>query len=383
MKIDISSSLVLGTTFFYFFFFFFSLVFCVSDVRAEVTVQPYSHKLGRTYLSPVDSVRSTTSKPKVFRRGEKWTAEEEERLIRLRAQSLSWQELADVHFPWRTGDALRTKYSMLTRDPSKPPRKTRRWTKEEKDLLVELVEMGESYEEIAKRFPGCSPNTLQAQYRSLTQGRHVPTTVFKKYTAEEDERVLELRREGLRWREIVLLFDDRSIDSLRRRYKVLIASDFTSEEDELLQELEEENIPWTERVTFFNNRSLDALQERLEDLKRSNPRFTPEEDDTIVEALELGMSVSEVVQLLKRAQTSVYARIRKLKTLGRLDASVASRRRRRYSTDELELISELAETGMSWKDIASEHFPGRGGMNVKKAYDRYQVKKQKEKEQEG
>ena len=153
MKIDIISSLVLGKIFFFF------LVFCVLDVRAEINIQPYSCEF-RQALSPVHSVKSTASKPKLFRRGQKWTAEEEERLIRLRAQRISWDELVES-FPGRTWTAIRAKYSKLTMDRSKPPKKVVRWTKEEKELLLELVKTGVSYEEIAKRFPGRSPGAIQ------------------------------------------------------------------------------------------------------------------------------------------------------------------------------------------------------------------------------
>ena len=376
MRIDIISSLVLGTIFFFF-------VFCVLDVRAEVNVQPYSHKFGTTHLSRVYSVKSTASKPKLFKRSQKWTPEEEERLIRLRAQRIPWGEL-EGSFPGRTWSALKIKHSDLTKDPAKSPKKVKRWTKEEKELLLKLVKTGISYKEIAKQFPGRDPDALKAQYRYITRGRTVPKGFNKQYTTEEDERLLGLRRDGIAWKEIERLFDKRSLSSLMNRYIVLTSSDFTFEEDELLRELEERNIPWPQRVTFFNNRTLEALQERLEVLRstptRSGSIFTPEEDDLIVEALEEGMKAEEIAQFLERTTKSVHHRVQRLRGLHRFSSALP--KGYRYTVDDFELIREMLETGMSWKDIAAEHFPQRGSRSVQRAYERYEARRQKENEQE-
>ena len=220
----------------------------------------------------------------------------------------------------------------------------------------------------------------------MIRGQTAPTRVIEKYIAEEDERILRLRREGIPWKEIEPLFDHRTISSLTTRYFILTSSDFTSEEDELLQELEEENIPWPERVTFFNNRTLETLQERLEALKltptRSGSKFTPEEDDLIVEAVDSGMKAKEVAQLLERSMKSVYHRIERLRALNRFNLASQSPKGRRYTADDLELIREKFEAGVSWEDIATEHFPERGSISVQRTYERYQARKQKKNEQE-
>ena len=123
MRFDIISSLVLGICFF--------LVLCVSDVRAGVNVQPFPQ-------------------PKVFRRGEPWTAEEHGRLMKLRGQRKSWNEIAKS-FPGRSWTALATRYYNFTRDPSITQEERKRWAKKEVELLLELVKTDLSYEEIAKK----------------------------------------------------------------------------------------------------------------------------------------------------------------------------------------------------------------------------------------
>ena len=137
-------------------------------------------------------------------------------------------------------------------------------------------------------------------------------------------------------------------------------------------------------MTYFNDRTLDTLQERFKILilrpARSRSIFTPEEDDLIVKAVESGMMVEEIGQLLERTTKSIKIRIRKIKD--RLDQAPQIAKGRWYSVDDYELIGELVDEGVSWEDITTEYFPGRGSRSVRAAYNRHQAKKQKEEEEE-
>ena len=132
MKFAIISSIVLGTSFF--------LLLYVLEVRAENRVQSYHRQFGgQIYPSPVNAVKSAVSRPKLLKRANqyrKYTAEEEERLIRLRAQEYSWAEIAES-FPDRNWQALRAKHTKLTKDRSAKARKTNRWTEGEESILLE------------------------------------------------------------------------------------------------------------------------------------------------------------------------------------------------------------------------------------------------------
>ena len=160
-----------------------------------------------------------------------WTAEEERRLLELRDQDgLSWDEIRGF-YPWRSRAALQAKHRVLTDSKEE---KFRLWTEEEKALLVELVEADIPWEDVAKRFPGRSIQSLRQQYRYSTRDRRIENAASRKWTREEIE---------------------------------------------LLLRLEEEGVPWEERVAFFDNRSLIALKYQLIAIRRSRPPFTSEEDD--------------------------------------------------------------------------------------------------------
>ena len=99
MKFDIISIFILATCSF--------LALFVLDVKAESNVQ----------LSPASSTKSAASEPRIYKRAQRWTTEEEERLLRLRHQGLPWSEIVES-FPERSWKSLRLRYSMLIWDPS-------------------------------------------------------------------------------------------------------------------------------------------------------------------------------------------------------------------------------------------------------------------------
>ena len=90
------------------------------------------------------------------------------------------------------------------------------------------------------------------------------------------------------------------------------------------------------------------------------------------------MKAGEIGKILERSTKSIWYRIEKLRGEERIDQPPEEAARyRRYTAEELELISEMVDIGMSWTDIAAEHFPERSGNSVRDAYKTYQARKQR------
>ena len=259
---------------------------CLLNVNAEVSVQSCPPEIRQTHslaaraehdddddddsddtASPVDSVETVSN------HGEPWTDEEDERLIKLREEQRSWTEVAKS-FPERTGIALKSRYHRLKKDPSKTSETNKPWNDEEDRKLLDLVETEASWEERALYLPGRSAHAARVRYRYLKRGDSLPKKFRRKFTAKEDE---------------------------------------------LLLQLDEAGIPWKERVAYFKNRPLHSLRYRIRKLKpskREGPRkFTSKEDDELIEAVRLGMTVEEICELLERNQKAVRRRIFDIRTV--------------------------------------------------------------------
>ena len=223
-----------------------------------------------------------------------------------------------------------------------------RWKDEEDDLLVELrEEQSLSWSEIAEAFPERSWGALKQRYDGLMRDPLAPKGRRRGriWTPEEDERLLELARTGISWEEMADSLPGRSPEAIEGHYyyKLLVR---------------DKQAPTITRK-----------------------RYTEEEDDILSEALEEGLSITEVSRLLKKSEQSVNRRIVKLKKLERFDPAL-SIKHRSYTVDELGLIHELREQGMTWKQIQSEHFPERPLTGIRRRYKRYQ-KEHDSREMEG
>ena len=358
MKVNIniiSAGLVLGV-------YFFLLGECAVSDKKEVELaklvsvpSSYSSKIRQAYslatshaeniaggsdLSPIGSVEADASEStKIFKRGRRWTSDEEELLLKLRGQRMSWAEI-DPYFPERGWKAISTKYYDMVRDPSveKPTRKTKFWTREEDELFLKLIETNASWEEIGEQLPGRTLGAIKRRYSVLIKGsRPAPESVAKQFSAEEDKLLLDLDKKG---------------------------------------------VPWKGRVKFFEDRTLSALQSRFSKITpiRSPAlrKYTPEEDDLLREAIESGKSVEEISQLLGKKPLSVKRRIVRLGELGQLDPPPQTASKRSYTDAEFELMHEMRKKKMEWKDITAKYFPGRSNLALSQAYKRYMQRKEEE-----
>ena len=259
MKFRIISSLFLEL-------YLFSL--CVLGVKAEVSIQSSYPPLSDR--SPAaNAVRSTASepklKPKFYKRGRHWTPKEEELLLKLRKQRMSWDEI-NKFFPERSWGAISLKHTKLTRDPSGTrPKRNRAWTDEEKELLLKLVgkKRDASWEEIAENLgTGRSVDSASYQYYKLTRGsRPAPKIHQEKWTADADDLLVEAAESGITFIDISHSLE-RSIQAVQIRIRMLERSNrlepspwgsrwYGAADFELVRELLAKGLSWKTIATQY------------------------------------------------------------------------------------------------------------------------------------
>ena len=282
--------------------------------------------------APESNLALTT--PKLLRRGQRWTEEDKARLIELREEGKSWKELMGF-FPDRSWKALRSRYYLLTEDPSAPPKAKRKdWSPVEDKTLLRLFNDGLSWQQIAESLPGRTAEAAYGRYRRLSNDESQPPEIFQKqYSAEDDELILDLIKKGTPWAEITERFEGRNERSLKIRYRVLV---------------EERTVrPWTSED---NDRLLTALEERR--------------------------PLEEIARLLDRSENAVTVQERKLRLSGRIGQTILPAKNR-FTDADYKLMGDLREQGWTWKKITNERFPGRSIGGVCKGYYKYLDKQNK------
>ena len=325
------------------------------EERSPEIRQPLSLATHAALVSRAEDVKSNTlltpklDKRAKIKRGLIWTDEDEKRLVRLREEGKSWEELVE-YFPGRTWQALNSRYGKLKR--ASKPKKTlkqgeqkdrKRWTREEDKILLKLKERNESWENIAKRFPKRSQAAISSRWTYLRRdNKQAPAVTRKEYTDEENE---------------------------------------------LLLAVAEMDIRWSERAKYIPGRSVQSLQNQYLRLKQGDPQdsnhWTSDEEDRVVEELERGKTVEEVGESLGRSTKAVNTKVYQLRRSGRIQTAVQLLDKLPPTTTaDFELIRKKREEGMRWKDIMRHYFPGRPEWGPKDTHRYYAYLKKMEEEEE-
>lgn len=376
----------------------YSVSLHASNVRAELGLHSSPPAIRQTNspvvraenvngnMATLAPVESAAPEAKLFRRNQPWTYDEEQLLLKLRQeQEMPWGEMIE-YFPGRTWRGIQTKYHDLTGTKQKRLKELRAWTDEENEILLDLRKAGKSWEEIDKVLPGRSVVAIMMHYAYLKKDKKAPKSVSRRFSAEEDKLLLELAEADVPMKERVKYFDNRTASSLYGRLSKIkptkgqrkIRKNFSAEEDKLLLELAEAGVLPEERVKYFDSRTASSLNSRLSRLIPTNRqgKFSPKENNLLIEALKKGKTLEEIAQSLGRSVRAVRARTKKLEKSNRIDPVPQLVKGRDYTDAEFDLMHEMYRKGMSWEDIATEYFPGRSGASLKVSHHNFRRKKQ-------
>ena len=204
----------------------------------------------------------------------------------------------------------------------------------------------------------------------LGPGQSAPSLIrrektWKKWTAEEEERLMELREKQVPWNEVVKSFPERNWKALVTKYNRLAqdpsapkterAKLWTPEENQRLLELKETGASrsWGEIAESFPGRSQTAVKSHYASLTkdRSVPTsvyvaFTTEEDELLLNLENKGMSFEEMTNHFEnRSTASLRAR----------HYTLNSAEGRSYATWTEEDDNELkraVEANFSWEEMS-------------------------------
>ena len=106
------------------------------------------------------------------------------------------------------------KHQRLTDTSEAKAKKRISWTEEEKKLLLELVDEASSsggpipWIEIVEPFPARINEGVAARHRPMVKRTSLPKKVMKRYTAEGDERLLELAKACMSFKHMPEYFEE-------------------------------------------------------------------------------------------------------------------------------------------------------------------------------
>ena len=135
---------------------------------------------------------------------------------------------------------------------------------------------------------------------------------------------------------------------------------YTPEEDQLLRKQRELGKSWRDIGKIFPRRHWSTLIHRYNRLTKNYPRtpgtrdynyWTPEEDEKLVEAKELGYTWKEITELFdnERSQESLYSRYQQFRGPSKTQNAV---KRIPFSPEEDKHLLEAVKAGFTWREIA-------------------------------
>lgn len=172
---------------------------------------PVSQWYNRTYVKGID--RSTLPKPLRHRT---FTPEEDEKILTLRDQGMSWHAIHTV-MPQRSVKSLGNRFCLYLR----PEERLRQFAEQEDNLIIEMRAKGATFNSIAQQL---APRTMPSVYYRWSQYLMpgAPRQSYScGYTNEEDATILATNRSNAAFKELAKQMPGRSWGSLSRRHSVL------------------------------------------------------------------------------------------------------------------------------------------------------------------
>ena len=266
-------------------------------------------------------------------KGVRWTAHEDELVIKMREKGFTIPEISD-----RLGDRSLVATSsrihkVLVRNGTLKPRiKKGKFSKEEDDLLEDLRNQGLSFTAMSSHFVNRSAGTLESRFRTL----NIPDqTESAGFTPADDAELCKLREQDrLTWNEVAARLPGRDALACSTRYALITplaarvnVKPLRYRVDEKYQEvrrLRDQGHTWraiVEAVPGINSDTAAArayhavrdLGDMILTLKR-NRRYTPQEDDVLSRLKAARVTAVDAAKVLPgRSADSIAKRWQRLR----------------------------------------------------------------------
>ena len=206
----------------------------------------------------------------------------------------------------------------------------KRWTNEEKELLLKLRAEGFTTKEIALRLPGRTEATIKNLAAKLAPKN-------TKWTQEEDNLIEELFAEGLPYKLIAKRFPGRTMDAVRTRISTLLIStgkapkrkmciDWSIAKRDLLIQMREEGKTNQEiadaigcQISSIAHKVVDLIKSGKVESRTTQMDWNEEEELLLCELRSQGLSTEQIAKQLGRTHASVSMKASRLITDGLLD----------------------------------------------------------------
>ena len=247
---------------------------------------------GRTEASARQKYYLLKNKPLTTkRRQDLWTPEQDKLLQDLKAQGQPWEEITKS-FPGRSQSAMEQRYRKIKKNLPKSDKERWWWTPEEDQRLLDLAKDNVSWKGIAKQLPGRSPVAILQHYKHLGGDKQA---ISNNYKAKEDELIIQAVEEGKTWEEISQALG-KSVGTARVRAKKLeklgridLSSkvkkyqEHTNAEFELIRKMRADGMLWREIIKRFPGQSESTLYNQYTRYKMRKEEGTKAEKEEIEE----------------------------------------------------------------------------------------------------
>lgn len=195
----------------------------------------------------------------------RWTQEEKDLLVKLRIQGLTAREMVH-HFEGRSEATIRNLVSKLCPKNSK-------WTEDEDQLIEKLLQEGiTATKEIARRLPNRTNTAVQARINHIiSEGRANRRNRQHDWSVHKSELLIQMRNEGKSNQEIADALDvpigliSKKVVDLIKTGKIesrLIQMDWSDDEDALLCDLRSQGVS-TEQIAKQLGRSHGSVANHI------------------------------------------------------------------------------------------------------------------------
>lgn len=187
----------------------------------------------------------------------------------------------------------------------------------------------------------------------------------KRWTEEEKETLIKLRKEGLTAREIAEQVPDRSEDTIKNMLAKLLPKNrkWMPEEDNIIKELYLEGASYKEITSKLTSRTLDATKQRVAlviselvkegscEYRKKAYAWLPGYTDLIIKMRQEGKTYREMAEATNTTVGVIYTRIAALVQEGRLEVKSVQKD---WTEEEELLIADWRDQGKNTDFIATQ-----------------------------